>query len=552
VPAEHTGVGQDRGDRRQDPLEVLHAKLDGTSDALIAALTPEGFRIALPEAVPLAGHRPLPVPDDRRVTMLEVIAPQDRVTVVQIWERARETGVGFGTVHPLGEEDRWVTLTIIDAREAYGTYLALLTDDAEQGGAAGDDMLAPLIVPQRPRVATTVKNMAAVFTAADANVSAMLGWAPEELVGRRSSEFVHPDDMDRAIGTWMQLLSEGAGTHRVRFRHRCADGSWLWVEVENIHNGATDVDDVSIQALISDISDEMAAHEALHRREQLFSRLAESLPTGVLQVQADGLVLYANTRLVELIELPRVTVVQELIERVHEADRTAIGAALQAAIGQEQDAELDVGVTVPSAGERRWTVTIASVADQEGRPGALLCISDVTERARMRAELEQRATFDALTSCLNRASSMAAVEQALAGPAAASTAVVFVDLDGFKPVNDRYGHAVGDELLVGVAERLRSACRESDAVGRLGGDEFLVICGGVTGPDALQRIADRVRAAFAAPVEVAERSVEVGASVGVALGRHGMTAEDLVARADAAMYDAKHRADGVPVLWQAA
>lgn len=545
-------MGQDSGQSRQDPMSLLHAKLEETSNALVAALTPEGFRIPLPDSVPVTGHRALPVPDDRRETMLDVIAPQDRVTVVQIWEQARATGLGFGTVHPLGEEDHWVNLTIVDAGDAHGTYLALMTDDAEEAGPVSDEVLAPLIVPQRPRVARTVKNMAAVFTAADPNVTAMLGWAPEELLGRRSSEFVHPDDAERAIGTWMQLLSEGAGTHRVRFRHLCADGSWLWVEVENVHNGAQDVDDVSIQAYISDISDEMAAHEALHRREQLFSRLAESLPTGVLQVQADGLVLYANTRLVELVALPRVTVVEELVERLADADRQPLRAAVQAAIDEQRDAELDVAVVVPGAGERRWTVTVASVADQEGRPGALLCISDVTERARMRAELEQRATFDALTSCLNRAATMAAVEQVLAGPTAATTAVVFVDLDGFKPVNDRYGHAAGDELLTAVAERLRGACRESDVVGRLGGDEFLLVCGGVSRPEALQLIADRVKGAFAAPVEVGGHSVAVGASVGVALAAPGMTAEDVVARADAAMYDAKHRADGVPVLWQAA
>jgi PAS domain-containing protein len=87
------------------------------------------------------------------------------------------------------------------------------------------------------------------------------------------------------------------GTQRVRLRHRCSDGSWLWIEVEQIHNGAENPDEVDVVSHISDISEEMAAHEALRRREQLFSRLAESLPSGVAQIQQDLSVVYANARL---------------------------------------------------------------------------------------------------------------------------------------------------------------------------------------------------------------------------------------------------------------
>ena len=124
--------------------------------------------------------------------------------------------------------------------------------------------------------------------------------------------------------------------------------------------------------------------------------------------------------------------------------------------------------------------------------GAITCVLDVTDSARARQELERRATFDTLTQCHNRSSVLATLERELAREDSSSTGVVYVDLDEFKPVNDTLGHAAGDELLVLVAERLRLASRDSDVVGRLGGDEFLVVLRDIPGPEMAMRAADRI------------------------------------------------------------
>src|ERR1035441_4557312 len=142
------------------------------------------------------------------------------------------------------------------------------------------------------------------------------------MVGSRSTEFLHPDDLDRAVATWMELLAS-LGSQRVRVRHRCATGHWLWVEVENVHNGALSPDEVDVVAHISDISEEMDALEAVRRREQLFSRLAESLPTGVLQLRHDGSAVYSNARLRAMLHTETLATTSDLLAAVATAARPA-------------------------------------------------------------------------------------------------------------------------------------------------------------------------------------------------------------------------------------
>ena len=501
----------------------------------------------MPAAFELGAHQALPVPAARE-TMLHVVVPAERMAVLSLWERALRNGVGVGAVHLLSDPDQRASLSIIDARHRYGVWLATLTDDADAGEPAIELLAGPL-VPTRPRLATAHKSMFAIITAIDANVSKMLGWTAEQMTGERSTEFIHPDDCDRAISSWMELVAAG-GSQRIRLRHRCRDGSWLWVEVEHIHNGAERLEDVDVVAYISDISDEMAAHEAVHRREQLFSRLAESLPSGVLQLHQDRSVAYANARLSAILDIAQPTTAADVLATVVDHDRCAVDAALDAALDRGADQELEVEIVRPrTADRRRCALTFAAVCDTEGRPAALICVSDVTESARMRDELKFQATYDALTGCLNRASITHALEQLLCHPGEAATTVVFfVDVDNFKPINDRLGHAAGDQLLIQLATRLKDLTRGEDVVGRLGGDEFLLVCRNLDLPARALALATRVRDALNQPANLGPCTVEVRASIGVARAAPGMTPDTLVANADAAMYESKRRADGQPVL----
>ena len=155
------------------------------------------------------------------------------------------------------------------------------------------------------------------------------------------------------------------------------------------------------------------------------------------------------------------------------------------------------------------------------------------------AELEHSALHDHLTRIPNRAKLLRAAADALAGAAPGTVALLNIDLDDFKQVNDAYGHAAGDELLVLVADRLTEVAGGRGLAGRFGGDEFAVLLTGVAGPDDAAAVAERLCARLSAPVPLAAGTATVGASIGVAVAEAGITVAELVRRADVAMYAAK-------------
>jgi diguanylate cyclase (GGDEF)-like protein/PAS domain S-box-containing protein len=527
----------------------LDAILDKNEDVLLAAIAEDGSRMPWPASIDYPGVRPIPL-TDKRNSMVNLAVAADRLIVVQVWEKARATGYAVGTIRCITDPDLRMTLTILNATERHGVWLALLTPDGEAVGKGPEVLPEMLVIPGRPRQATLYKSPLAVITAIDPEITGMLGWYADQMVGNRSTEFIHEDDQERAIENWMDMVSERC-TQRVRLRHRCRDGSWLWLEVENVYHHDDDPEKVVVEAKFNDISNEMAAHEALRYREQLFSRLAESLPTGVVQVEVDGSVVFANQRLLSVFDTPEGDLTLDgLLAGISGDDHTMTRGALDRAFRQNQDAEFEVSVHRLGS-DRQCAISVVAVTNLDGAPSALVCVSDITESARLREDLRVRATFDMLTGCHNRGSVMAHLDAALAKGSGSDTAVIFIDLDQFKPVNDRLGHAAGDEVLVLVADRLKEMSRAGDFVGRLGGDEFLLVCRDLADPAVqVAAIAERVHFALRHPMVLAAGTIEVGASIGVACSTAGMTGDALVSLADQAMYTAKEQGAG-PVIHQA-
>jgi diguanylate cyclase (GGDEF)-like protein/PAS domain S-box-containing protein len=172
---------------------------------------------------------------------------------------------------------------------------------------------------------------------------------------------------------------------------------------------------------------------------------------------------------------------------------------------------------------------------------------DISERKRAEAAMAHQALHDALTELPNRNLLLDRLSQAVARTSRdehGMVAVLLLDLDRFKLINDTLGHHAGDELLIGVAGRLREALRPGDTVARLGGDEFVVICEGVSSATHAQLLAERLASLVAREYEVAGTTIFTSASIGIALGRAGDTTEALLSDADAAMYLAKERGRG--------
>jgi diguanylate cyclase (GGDEF)-like protein/PAS domain S-box-containing protein len=339
----------------------------------------------------------------------------------------------------------------------------------------------------------------------------------------------------------------------VRQRHRRADGGWTWFEVTNRNQLANPASGVVVAEMI-DVSHEMAAEETLRARENLLRRLAEALPIGVLQATADGRIVYTNERLHRILGASLAPDLVAQLATVAREDWSPLEAAIESALRSGIDADLEVQIRpTPDDRARRCMVRLRALADELGvTTGAILTLEDVTESARLRAELERRATHDMLTRVMNRASVIAVIEDALARLGTNGTAAIFVDLDRFKAVNDSLGHAAGDELLRIVADRLAIAVRADDALGRIGGDEFLVVCSGIRGVGPARRVAERIGRALCRPVHLAGTMLDLQASLGVAYsGRRPITADALVARADAAMYESKRQGLGRPVVYSA-
>ena len=330
----------------------------------------------------------------------------------------------------------------------------------------------------------------------------------------------------------------------------------MWIEINN-QNLLGDPEHGCVIAEMVNISDEMAAHEAVRAREQLLDRLAEALPVGVIQVDADGSVAYTNSRLHAILGSPRAATIGEQIAMVQPTDRTSLTDAFHAVLQRRFDRDIEVRLVTPPDGDhtepRRCLFSIrALTAETSEVTGAIVCVADVTESARLRDELHLRATFDDITGCRNRVTTLALLEGLLSdADLVGRPAVCFIDLDRFKDVNDKLGHACGDALLGVVARRLQRAVRAGAIVGRIGGDEFLVISPGVTSPEEAMVTAVRLAETFRHQVRLKSRRLSCPASIGVAWsGDPYLEAEGLVAMADAAMYEAKRNGDGVPVLHQ--
>jgi diguanylate cyclase (GGDEF)-like protein/PAS domain S-box-containing protein len=309
---------------------------------------------------------------------------------------------------------------------------------------------------------------------------------------------------------------------------------------------------LSLVALVVAIvaSERQSALEALGHREELYriGFRASLLGALLLRREQDGLrVVEANAVAAQLHGCDRRDLVGRLwCDELEPEDRDRLRAGLA---GQQTDGEA-VGwrgeVRLRGAEPVRWLEVAIAPAVNTANAGDLLTAQmvDVSERRAAQQRLSDLALRDPLTGLANRTLLEDRMALALADARRTdrSVGIVFADLDGFKPVNDEHGHAVGDLLLQHIAAQLTAGVRDGDTVARLGGDEFVVLCPALTSQRELDDIADRVRAAVSTPLDLGGLELRVGASTGCAFGSGDADPRDLLRIADAAMYAAKRTA----------
>ena len=275
-------------------------------------------------------------------------------------------------------------------------------------------------------------------------------------------------------------------------------------------------------------------HEALTASAELFRATFDNAPIGMVLIADDGTVQQANRTARRFVGSSRL-VGRPCWELVHPEDRETVLASVRAV--RRRRVRMEGQVRSPD-GRSTAKVVVTPLVDR-AEPCSLVQLDDITEALASQAALRRQATTDALTGLVNRAT----VHEHLAAVAARCSerpaAVLYCDLDDFKLVNDSFGHAAGDEVLVAVSRSLSSLVRDGDLAGRLGGDEFLVVLDGLDGPADAIALAERIGRGVRERVATSGASVTPSLSIGIAYADRTTTAEELMAQADAALYDAK-------------
>lgn len=381
-----------------------------------------------------------------------------------------------------------------------------------------------------------------VLTYASPAAEAMLGYAAHEVLGLNAFDLVHPVDQVGALEGFASTLTSTdsrALPLLVRLQHK--DGSWLETEII----GTNHIDDPDLAGMvlnIRDVSASMRTEGALRESEERYRLIVELAREGICVVDGFGRTTFANHALADLLG----TTVKEMLggslfDFIAKVDLEAAHAR----IGGESDESLDeedLGL-VTLDGRLVWARLRSSAVRQHDGTylGAIVFVTDVTERRELEQRLAEEARRDPLTGVANRKELFEVLSPIL--ETGSLTAALYVDLDGFKEVNDQFGHTLGDELLCSVASRIRSAIRGIDTVARVGGDEFVVVCRDLESTDEALAIGTRIRETLAQPFGLAVGSVRIDSSIGIAFGRTS-DADGLLARADQALYRAKRKGRG--------
>jgi len=402
--------------------------------------------------------------------------------------------------------------------------------------------------------AVVVSDLDGVVVFWNAAAERIFGWTSDEAVGRRAVEMtVSKLHREQATGIMSSLRSGQSWSGRFTVSRRDGTTFPALMTDSGIYDAAGEL--TGIVGTFTDLSGQLAAEARLHRSEALHRAIVETSGEGILLVGSDGVITFANHQLAEFLGLA----VSDLVGRSSTSflpnDLEVLARLDRRRQGIGERYEFPFGH--PDGSTRHLLVSVKPLYDDDGMHlGSLSTFADITERKRAEAALTRLAMRDPLTGLANRTMLMERLDAALAkkDASAGRVALLFVDLDQFKSVNDSLGHGVGDELLLLATERISKAVRAQDTVARLGGDEFVVLAEGLKSGEQANRLAQRICATFRQPMHVAGLDLVITASIGVAVtDRPGVcaahvpgdedamrrAASELLRQADIAVYQAK-------------
>jgi diguanylate cyclase (GGDEF)-like protein/PAS domain S-box-containing protein len=481
------------------------------------------------------------IPDDRIDEFIDIGARVSSGEVVRGVEtqRLRKDGTLVDvsiSVAPIFGEDETVVGTI--------GVLADITarKQAEEAFRSSENRIQALLWHSSDFV--IVWNTEGTITYASPSVTRFTGYRVGESI-HHDARLVHPDDEARVVQALEEVragVTGTSGSFEARFRRH--DGEWRWVEaiVGNL------IDDPDIGGLLvnaRDVTERREAEVRVQQSEDDLRSVLEASPDLIARFDKDLRHVYVNPA-VELVTgfkredlLGRTMGDLNMTAEFCDVWDTNLRRAFETASADEFEYQFGT-----PAGPRWFHTRIAPEFDGDRSVGRVLVVSrDVTERRAAEEELTYKTLHDPLTGLPNRVLLLDRVGLALdrLERTGGLVAVLFLDLDRFKVVNDSLGHAAGDWLLVEVGKRLVDASRPGDTVARLGGDEFVVVCGELGSARDAAAVATRFAVALATPFDHPTRSISVTVSIGIATScESARDPGELFGDADAAMYRAKH------------
>ncbi|WP_308166906.1 diguanylate cyclase domain-containing protein [Nocardia albiluteola] len=379
-----------------------------------------------------------------------------------------------------------------------------------------------------------------------------------ELLGQPVARFVDPRDAPGMQARIACLTETGDASEPAEMTLIRVDGRR--VDVETVSVLTVWYDRLAYQVVIHDLTPQRLAEAAQRRAELHFTTVVSQLEEGVVVIDRGGCIESINPAALrifghdggDLVGTAIAALPLSLLDANAQPMSAARHPVARTLATGETIAKYVFGVDRPD-GQRRW-LSGSSRLLNPGDPDspAVSSFNDITEFRASRRQLEYQATHDPLTGLANRSLVLSRLTAALGtSEGLPVSTVLFIDLDGFKCINDTLGHAIGDTVLQIVAQRLQRSLRQDDVVGRIGGDEFLVLLSGRTLPVDLNVLILRLRQAMAEPIIARGHRIHIDASIGITPLRPGdtRTPEAVLNDADVAMYQAKpaaHR-DGAPM-----
>lgn len=379
------------------------------------------------------------------------------------------------------------------------------------------------------------------------SVTRILGYKPEELVGHSAFEFVHPDDLAGVAHAFEHLVQTGV-IAPVQLRFMRKDGSWCPLEAV----GTNLLNNPVIAGIIVNSRDDTARREVeemLRESEERYSLAMQGTNDGLWDWDLKTQKVYYSPRWKHMLGYADNEIgdsPEEWLSRVHADDVSSLQASIAGHIENQTGHYEGEYRILHKDGNYRWMI-MRGIAVRSGETESISRLvgsqEDVTEKKRIAELLVHDALHDGLTRLPNRTLFIDRLQNCLARTKRHDNymfAVLFLDLDRFKVINDGLGHLMGDRLLAEVANLLTSCVRPEDTVARLGGDEFTILLDGIDDVSSATRVAQRIQASLTVPFTLNGQEVYTTASIGIALSSSGYThAEELVRDADNAMYRAK-------------